>query len=270
MAAKPFRARVAAAWASLRTLLQLGFLLFLRDYRARFRQTLLGSVWAVGGVLLSYVPLVLVGSHFGLGGGQKLYALHSMFGLLLWQMFWDGLYLPQWIGRRLRGVLGEVHFPPEAVLVAGCCYAAFNATFYLLIMLTGYFVVGAWPPASFVLGILAMPLVIVAGLSVGVYLVPVTFIYLDFRYALPLLQPALMWTAPILYETPASGPLYWMNRLNPLTYFIEAPREWLGQGWRLEEAAFPIAVAISLAVLAAGLRFYHYSMPRALECLPRR
>jgi ABC-type polysaccharide/polyol phosphate export permease len=270
MARKTIRARITALWGSTRTLFQLGFLLFLRDYRARFRQTFFGSLWAVGQVLLSYVPLVMVGSHFGLGGGQKLYALHSMLGLLMWQMFWDGLYLPQWIGRRLRGVLGEISFPLEAVLIAGGCYAAFNATFYLLIILAGYFVVGVMPPASFVLGILAMPLVIAAGLSIGVYFVPLTFIYLDFRYALPLMQPALMWTAPILYETPASGALHWMNRLNPLTYLIAVPRDWFAEGWRLEEAAFPITIGISLVLLAAGLRFYHYSMPRALECLPRR
>ena len=191
-----------------------------------------------------------------------------MLGLLMWQMFWDGLFSPQWIGRRLRGVLGEIAFPLEAVLIAGGCYAAFNATFYLLIILAGYFVVGVMPPASFVLGILAMPLVIAAGLSIGVYFVPLTFIYLDFRYALPLMQPALMWTAPILYETPASGALHWMNRLNPLTYLIAVPRDWFAEGWRLEEAAFPITIGISLVLLAVGLRFYHYSMPRALECLP--
>ena len=49
-----------------------GFPVVPRDYRARFRQTFFGSLWAVGQVLLSYVPLVMVGSHFGLGGGQKM------------------------------------------------------------------------------------------------------------------------------------------------------------------------------------------------------
>jgi homopolymeric O-antigen transport system permease protein len=266
------RARIGSAWGRTRTLFVLGFSLFLRDYRARFRQTFFGSFWAVGQVLLGYLPLVLVGSQIGLGAGAtpRLYALHSMLGLLIWQMFWDGLYLPQWVGRRMRGVLAEVPFPVEAVLVAGCCYAAFNATFYLLIILAGYVVVGALPPASFVLGLLAAPLVIMAGLSVGIFFVPLTFIYLDFRYGLPLLQPAIMWTAPILYEMPASGPLHWMNRLNPLTYLVEVPREWLGQGWRLEEAAFPVTIGISFVLLAIGLRFYRYSMPRALECLPRR
>src|SRR4029077_4916278 len=95
------------------------------------------------------------------------------------------------------------------------------------------------PPPSFVLGVAALPLVIVAGMSLGVFIVPLTFIYLDFRYALPLAAPALMWTAPILYDSPAAGPLHWVNRINPLTYLIDAPRDWLVSGWRLEEAAFP-------------------------------
>jgi ABC-type polysaccharide/polyol phosphate export permease len=146
----------------------------------------------------------------------------------------------------------------------------FNATIYLVLMPVAFVSLGVWPPASFLFGVLALPLIIVAGVSVGVFLVPLPFIYLDFRYGLPLLQPALMWTAPILYSSPASGPLHWLNRLNPLSYLLEAPRDWLTAGWALEEAGFPIAVAVSLALLALGLRFFRHSMPRALECLPRR
>lgn len=267
-----YRSRLAAAWGRARTLAELGWLLFLRDYRTRFRQTYFGSFWAVGLVLLSYLPLVLVGSQLGLGGGKdpRLYALHSLLGLMVFQMFWDGLFSPQWVSRRLRGVMTEVALPLEAVLVTGACYALFNAVIYLALMLVAFVGFGVWPPTSFLLGVLALPLVIAAGVSVGVFFVPMTFIYLDFRYGLPLLQPALMWTAPILYTSPESGPLHLLNRLNPLSYLLGAPRTWLTIGWTLEEAAFPIAVGASLALLAVGLRFFKYSMPRALECLPRR
>lgn len=73
-----------------------------------------------------------------------------------------------------------------------------------------------------------------------------------------------------MYDTPKSGPLYWVNRLNPLTYLVNAPRDWLTTGWRLENIVFPVTVVLSLALLAVGLRFYSRAMPRAIECLPRR
>ena len=65
-------------------------------------------------------------------------------------------------------------------------------------------------------------------------------------------------------------PWDWVNRLNPLTYLVNAPRDWLTTGWRLENVVFPVTVVLSLALLAVGLRFYNRAMPRAIECLPRR
>jgi lipopolysaccharide transport system permease protein len=250
----------------------LGWLLFLRDYRARSRQTFLGSVWTVGQQLLSYVPMVFVGGQLGwMGGGDaSRYALHSVVGLLIWQMFWDGLNSPQWIGRRMRSLLSDTPLPTEAVLAAGCCQAAFNAAIYLTIMLLTWVALRRFPPPSIVLGVLSLPFVILAGLSVGVFVVPLTFVYLDFRYVLPFLAPAFVWSAPVMYDMPASGPLYWVNRLNPLTYLVNAPRDWLTTGWRLQNLAFPVSVVMAMALLAIGLRFYRRAMPRAIECLSRR
>lgn len=264
--------RLNEAWNRIRSLAVIGWLLFIRDYRARTRQTFFGSVWAVGQQLLSYLPMVLVGSQLGLGRGSSSagYAVRSVFGLLIWQMFWDGVSAPQWIGRRMRSLLTETNVPTESVLVAGCWQAAFNASIYLTAMLLAWLMLRSLPPASFILGVLSFPLVILAGLAIGVFVVPLTFIYLDFRYALPLLAPALVWSVPVLYDTPPAGPLHWVNRLNPLTYLIGTPRDWLTTGWRLQNVVFPVSVAASLALLLIGLRFYRHAMPRAIECLPRR
>ena len=261
-----------AVWNRARGLAVLGWLLFMRDYRARSRQTFLGSVWTVGQQLLSYVPMVLVGGQLGWMGNSDAsrYALHSVVGLLVWQTFWDGLNSPQWIGRRMRGLLSQTPVPAESVLVAGCCQAAFNTAIYLTIMLAMWVALWRLPPASMLLGIVSLPLVVLAGLSIGVFVVPLTFIYLDFRYVLPFLAPAFVWSAPVMYDTPKAGPLYWVNRLNPLTYLVDAPRDWLTTGWRLENIVFPVTVIMSLALLAVGLRFYQRVMPRAIECLPRR
>jgi lipopolysaccharide transport system permease protein len=261
-----------AVWHRTRNMAVLGWLLFMRDYRARSRQTFLGSVWTVGQQLLSYVPVVFVGGQLGwMGNGDSArYALHSVVGLLIWQVFWDGLNSPQWIGRRMRGLLTQTSVPPESVLAAGCCQAAFNAVIYLTIMLATWAALRSFPPPSILLGILSLPLVIMAGLSIGVFVVPLTFIYLDFRYVLPFLAPALVWSAPVMYDTPRTGPLYWVNRLNPLTYLVNAPRDWFTTGWKLENIVFPVTVVMSMALLAIGLRFYRRAMPRAIECLPKR
>ena len=72
-----------------RHLVRLGKLLFLRDFRFRYRQTLLGYLWAVARPLMAVLPLTLVGSAFGLGGDMRTadYALFALSGFLMWQVF---------------------------------------------------------------------------------------------------------------------------------------------------------------------------------------
>lgn len=259
-------------WARLYLMFELGRLLFLRDYRIRARQTYLGSVWLVSQPLLSFLPVVLVVSQLGLVAGKdpKTYALHGIAGLLLWQMFWDGFYNPQWLARRVRGLLSEAAIPLESVLVASSGYALFNACVYLALLVVAYASLGMMPPVSALAGMLATPLMILAGLAFGVFLVPVSFVYLDVRFGLPLLAPALMWSAPILYDTPASGPLHWVNLLSPLTYLVNTPRHWLTVGWQVNDGSYFVAMALAGLLLTAGLRFFRRAMPRALECLPHR
>lgn len=259
-------------FARAHALVRLGWLLFLRDFRLRFRQTYLGSLWAIGRVLFTGAPLILVGSHFGLGGERspQSYAVFALAGLITWQMFWDAVVSPQWVARRMRKMLTEVAFPLEAVLVAGCCYVLFNAALYLVLVAAALAVFQVAPPLTLPLGLLAVPALVFAGVAVGMFFVPLTFVYLDFRYGLPFLSTVLLWTAPIFYVSPERGLLHELNKWNPLTYLIDTPRHWLIAGPSGHEVMFVLCVGGFAVLFAAGLRFYRRAMPLAIERLPQR
>lgn len=253
-----------------RQLLRLGQLLVLRDFRFRYRQAFLGYVWAVARPLLAVLPLILVGSAFGLGGDMSTaeYALFALSGFLLWQVFWDAVISPQWIARRLRRVFTEGPLRPEAVIAAGAGNVAFNTMFYVALFIAAYVMTGTVPPLTLPLGLLAFPVIVLGGLTIGALVVPLTFVYLDFRFGLPLLSPALLWTAPIIYAAPEDGLLAVVNRWNPLTYLINVPRQWLVLGSTDDDPWFLVCAA-ALAVLALlTLRFFRRAMPIAVESLP--
>lgn len=257
----------------LRAILRLGWLLFLRDFRLRYRQTYLGSLWAVGRVLFTGVPLILVGSHFGLGGTRSAgeYVVFALVGLIAWQIFWDSVAFPQWVARRMRKMLVEVAFPTEAILIAACGYVLFNAAIYLGLMAVTLAVFRVPPPWTLPLGLLALPGLAAAGLALGVFFVPLTFVYLDFRYGLPFVSTALLWTAPIFYESsPDQRLLYLVNTWNPLTYLIGVPRQWLVSGPTGHDLWFLASLLGFMLVFVAGLRFYRFALPLAVERLPQR
>ena len=257
--------------SSVRQLVFVGRLLFLRDFRARYRQAFLKYVWAIARPLMAVLPLILVGNAFGFGGDMSAseYVLYALSGFLLWQMFWDAVIAPQWLGRRLRRTFVDGPLRPEAVLTAGAGLVLFNSMFYGTLFLSAYLLTSASPPLTLPLGVLALPVIVSGGLIVGAFFVPLTFVYLDFRFGLPMLAPVLLWTAPILYAEPETGLLAVVNRWNPLTYLINIPRRWLVSGATDNDLLFLMCVAL-LAVLAGGIYlFFQRAMPLAVQSLPQ-
>lgn len=267
----PVRPNLASSRRRARMLLRLGWLLFLRDFRYRYRQTYLGYVWAVSRLLFGGLPLILVGSHFGLGAGRTpvTYAVYALTGYILWQILWDSLNYPQWFGRRLRKTVADTAFPREALLVGAACYVLFNTSVYLPLLAVAFVAFQVPPPPTVVLGLLAVPVIVLAGLTIGAVIVPLTFVYLDFRYGLPFLSSVLLWTAPILYAPPERGVLRVVSTWNPLTYLIDVPRHWIVSGFRAGDVTFLLSTVVCAGLFVASLRFYRRMMPRAIQCLVR-
>ncbi|MEM7262220.1 MAG: hypothetical protein AAF488_09540 [Planctomycetota bacterium] len=115
------------------------------------------------------------------------------------------------------------------------------------------------------LALLLAPVVLLAGLSLGIYLAPITLVYMDARYSLPALFPGLLLTVPILYRPIEGSALYYVNLWNPVTYLIGYPRDLLfgtSSGYGL---GFALGVTVFLVVGLGGVRFFRRSMKLAIE-----
>ena len=268
----PAHYRHTGARPGVRQLVSLGRLLILRDFRFRYRQAFLGYLWAIARPLLTVLPLILVGNAFGLGGDMSpaQYAVFALSGFLMWQVFWDAVIAPQWIARRLRRTFVEGPLRPESVVAAGAGLVLFNTMFYAAIFIAAYAMTRTVPPPTLPLGLLAFPVILLGGLTFGAVFVPLTFVYLDFRYGLPLLSPVLLWTAPIIYAAPEEGVLAVVNRWNPLTYLINIPRQWLVLGATDNDSLFLVCAAMLAALSVLSLRFFRRAMPMAVQSLPMR
>ena len=260
---------ISAAAIEAQRVARLGWLLFLRDFRLRYRQTYFGYLWAIVKVLAPSVPMILVGAQFGLGGERSAsaYALFALVGIVLWQVFWDSVLFPQWVARRMRRLLSEARFPYEAILCAAGGYVLFNAGLYLMLIVAATIVLGGGMPATVPLGLISLPGLILSGMAIGMFFVPFTFVYLDFRYALPMASPVLLWTAPIFYESPDSGLVHTLNVWNPLTYLIGIPRSWLTEGLTGDDGAFLVSLVVFGLVFLPAHLFFRRAIPIGVERL---
>lgn len=234
-----------------------GFVLY--DYRVRFGRTLFGMLWLLLPLFALVGVAMVIGRDAGLyeAGESHAYFVRLVLGLILWQLFADSWLEPMRLGRRANPVLRNVAFDKRIMLAAGALSAlvAFAVKLPVLIgALLWYHIPVSWDWLLLPLGIVT---IVAAGTALACLTLPVSLVLLDVRYAMPLVQYALLLSTPVFYVS-REGLVGHLNRVNPLTYLVPPVRDLLtGAGGVLPVLA-PAAAIIVL--LALALRYYRHRM----------
>lgn len=222
------------------------FFLTWRDIQVRYKQTLLGALWAIlQPALMMVVFTIFFGRLARVDTGGVPYPLFVYAGLLPWTFFATGIANG---GNSVVGserLITKIYFPRLAIPFAaiGAAVVDFLVAFSLLIVLMiVHDVTPTWhllwmPPLLFLLFLFAA--------GVGTFLAALNVSYRDFRYIIPFLVQLWMFATPSIYmnifELPAgedSGLVRTLLAINPMTHLIAGfraavlgqplPLEWIG------------------------------------------
>jgi lipopolysaccharide transport system permease protein len=205
---------------------ELFFFFAWRDVKIRYRQTVLGALWAI---LQPFCTMVIFSILFG--GVVKIpvdgipYPIFYFVGLLPWTYFSVTLaqsgnslvtnadlitkvYFPRLILPAAPALVGVVDFLLGFVVLLGMMlYYQLMPTWKLLL----------WP-------VLLIPLALLA-FALGMLLSALNVKYRDIKYVVPFLIQLLLFATPIIYPRSLVPDRYWLPiALNPLTGIIEAFR----------------------------------------------
>jgi lipopolysaccharide transport system permease protein len=204
-------------------------ILALRDITLRYRQTVLGIVWAV---LQPLLPMAIFTAVFARvlrpNTGGVPYWLFVLAGMAPWTFFANAINTSGTTFVSNHGLLNKVYFP-RAILpgaaVAACMldYAVMSALLLGLASWRGYRPNIEWlllPMIAFITAGLAM--------SVGLALASLMAIYRDVKHVLPFLVQLWMFATPIMYPVNLlPQQVRWAVGLNPMAGIIEALRSCL-------------------------------------------
>lgn len=244
---------------------ELLYFLTWRDILVRYKQAVLGVVWAILQPVLTMVVFTVVFNkalHIQSPSSDVPYAVFSFTGLLPWQFFAGALGRS---GVSLVGnanLLTKVYFPrlviPTSAVLAGLVDLAISF-FVLLALMAGYGMAPTWH-------IVFLPLFVViavaAALAVSLWLSAVNVLYRDVQYIIPFLVQLWMFVSPVIYPISAisSPKLRFVMALNPMTGVIGGFR------WALLGQPFPgglmwLSYVVVVFLLVSGL-FYFKRMER--------
>jgi lipopolysaccharide transport system permease protein len=227
-----------------------------RDIKVRYKQTVFGFAWAVAQPLVTMVVFtVIFGRLVGLENripGDLPYPVFVFAGLLPWQLFSKAMTNAGVSVVGAGAVIQKIYFPRVLVPIASVGSSVFDfgvASLILLAMMLWY---GIVPGFAILLLPVLLFLIVVAALTVGIWLSALTVRYRDLRIVVGFAVQILMYMTPVIYPvTLIPEPYRWLVALNPLAGLIDGfrfcllgqPMEWtsLITGSLVTLAALPLS-----------------------------
>ncbi len=229
-----------------------------RDIKVRYKQTVLGALWAI---IQPVATTLIFTVFFGrLGGLSKQvngsYSLFVYVGLSLWTFYANAVSLA---ANSLVGsshLISKVYFPrlliPIAAIFSGLVDFAISCAF-LFVLMAFYRV----PPSP---QIIALPIFVAGTMAVaagaGVLFSALVVSYRDFRYVITFVVQLWLFATPVLY-TLESVPAKWqfLYGLNPMVGMVAGFRTAiLGGAW--PSALIVAGFLTAFVLLVVALRYF--------------
>jgi homopolymeric O-antigen transport system permease protein len=231
---------------------ELLYFLIWRDIKVRYKQTVIGTGWAIFQPLMTMVIFTVVFGHFAKVPSDGLpYPIFAYTALLPWNYFAQAISRS---GISLVGnanLISKVYFPRLIVPLSAAVapLVDFVVAFVVLLGMMAWFgIVPTWHA-------LALPfflfIALITALAVGLWLSALNVKYRDVGYTIPFLIQFWMYASPVAYPV-SLVPDKWrlLYSLNPMAGVIEGFR------WALLKQASPdLGVMLMSAVMIMALLF---------------
>jgi lipopolysaccharide transport system permease protein len=241
---------------------ELLYFLVWRDVLVRYKQTVLGTAWAI---LQPVFTMVVFSLFFGrlarvLSDGLP-YPIFSFAVLVPWGFFSNGLVAAanSLVGN--ANLIKKVYFPRLIVPISAILSGAVDFVLALVVLLGMMVYYHVWPTSHIIFLPLFTLLAFIASLGVGLWLSAMNVQFRDVRHTVSFLVQAWMFATPIAYPS-SLLPEPWRSLygLNPMAGVVEGFR-WALLGTPAPGAIIWVSTGASLAVLISGA-FYFRRMER--------
>ena len=245
-------------WRDLWRYRELLYFLAWRDIAVRYKQTVIGVVWALLRPALTMLVFVAFGRLVG-GVPNGVPAPIWVFAAVIpWQFFSTALTDSSNSLISNSNLISKVYFPRVIVPAAAVVTALveFLITLSMLALLMAWY--GVVPGRQLVVLPLFALLAFSLSFGLGLLLAALNVEYRDFRYIVPFIVQFGLFVSPIAYATSAV-PERWRTvfELNPMVGIIDGFR-WclLGNDPRLDLRAAALAVAVTASLVLLGTWYF--------------
>lgn len=239
---------------------ELFYIFTLRDIKVKYKQTVLGFLWA----LLQPLLLALCFNFFlgkAISNTSHLnmsYGLFAFSGLVLWGIFSTGLNNAGNSMVANANIIKKIYFPRLIIPVSAVCVGLFDFAMAFSVFLL-YCLFNAVPLSAHAFWLIPLSVLLsaMATLGAGALLAALNVKYRDFRYIIPFLVQFVLFLSPVIYPlTITENPLLQnLLALNPMTAPLELFRASFSNS-PLNVQAIMISAVSSLFFFVLGIVYF--------------
>lgn len=246
----------------------LGFRFAERNIKSRYRQSMLGILWAFMPPLATALVWIMLyeTNIINLSDVGAPYPLFVLTGTMLWSVFSGAVLTPMQTMQANRSILVKINFPREALMVNAFYEILFNAGIAMIIIIAELIIFRVGLDAQSLLFIPAIFLLIVLGMAIGLLLLPLSLLYKDVQFVLPSLLQFLMYLTPVVYAKPVYEGATKILDFNPVTPVLTGARAWLlGLDTMVPSWQILVIAGASLLLLFIGIIFQRITVAILIE-----
>lgn len=256
-----------AMWQDLKDSRELAWRLFVRDFSARYRQSVLGIFWAFLPALLSGIVFIVLQAKAVVNFGKVdiPYPVFVIIGTTLWQIFSESIAAPLKAVQGGKSMLAKINFPREALIVAAFYEVLFSVAIKSVVILAVMIFFKMPLGLGLLVSIPAVLALILFGMALGLFLTPIGVLYSDIGSALPVVIQFWFFVTPVVYPPPHSFPYSLMATLNPVGTLLVGARDLMTKGTLVDATLFMAISAGSVIGLLVAWIIYRIAMPIIIE-----
>lgn len=201
--------------------------LFLRDIKAKYRQTLFGYAWAfIPSIVVAYGLVEAAKANIvNIGSTSIAYPAFVIISMVLWQTFLEAFNAPLTAITESKTMLAKINFPRESIVLAKVMEVFFNFFVKLVLVVALYFfykIPVSWNVLFAFFGVFQLVLL---GTFLGLIIAPLGGIYQDVSKGVAVFATIWFFITPVVYPLPSTGSFSSIVAFNPVTPLLVTTRE---------------------------------------------
>lgn len=231
-----------------------------RDIKVKYKQTLLGFLWAIlQPLLLLALFTLLIGRTLAVPSDGMSYPVFAFTGLMLWLIFSSGLTNAGQSMIAQSNIIRKIYFPRLIIPLSAVLVAVFDFAVALVAFVP--ILLYLQPTVSLSLAIWCWPagvvLTILATTGPGCLLAALNIKYRDFRYVIPFLVQVLLFITPVIYPVSMIKQAWLQNimAINPMYAAVTIFRMPFAAG-EPDSMLLMISLASNLILLVVGIAYF--------------